>query len=99
MPLMQSLKNLNETAINLCDKEAKTLIFTSHSDYIPSFKTMIEFRESVFFIESNDIFEIITLNFDFFDSFILVSKTLNLFEQEFFNQLRVRYKKKIIELT
>lgn len=96
---MVETKDLNEMALKLCEVSKKTLIFTKKSNYHPPFKTLLDFRESVFITESNQIFDKITENFDFFDCFILVSKQLNAFEQEFFNQLRIKNRKAIIELN
>ena len=91
-------RDMNEIAINLCDQNKRTLIFTHKTNYFPNLKIMKSLRQNVFFTESNEILVKLTSNFEFFDCFILINKNLNNFEKEFFNQLRLRYKKSIIEL-
>ena len=90
--------DLVETAINLCESSRKTLIFANKTKFIPSLKTLCDFRDKIFFIDKKDIFEKMIEHFDNFQVFILVDVTLNNFEKEFFEQLRIKQKKLIIEL-
>ena len=92
------IKEFNQLAIEHCELNRKTLIFILESNYIPSLKTICELREKVYFTESSDFFTKITENFDKFDTFILKESLFNNFEKEFFNQLKIKTKARIIEL-
>lgn len=95
---MKNFKSLAEKAIDLCDYTKKTLIFTKKQNYVPSLRTLCSLRTRVFMTEDEDAFTTVTANFDLFDAFIFVNRTLNNFEKEFFSQLRAKSNKSIIEL-
>ena len=95
---MCDLKDMVETAIKLCESSKKTLIFANKTKFIPSLKTLCDFKEKIFFTDKNQIFEKLIENFEIFQVFILVEADLNNFEREFIDQLRKKFKKQIIEL-
>lgn len=92
-------KDPNEIAISCCFGSEVALIFTTRTRFCPTIQTICEKRQSIFFTEDKNHFEIVTKNFDGFDAFIFVNRVLNDFEREFFRQLGVQYSKRVIEIV
>lgn len=96
--ILEKEKDLNEIALEFCEKNKKTLIFSKRTAFVPPINKICEMKNRVYFTEENNTFDVFTAKFSYFDAFIFVKKELNDFEKEFFRQIKLRHIRKIIAI-
>lgn len=95
---LEKERDLNEIALDSCEQNKKTLVFTKRTCFAPSISKVCKMKNEVYFTEEDNLFDVFTTVFHDFDAFVFVDKKLNDFEREFFRQIKIKHIKKVLEI-